>query len=97
LGYEQTIRVWDTEEWREERVLQPDDSGVRGLAFSPDERAVALSMEGKVQLWSFEDWRLERELPVSTKVVNGVAFSPDERWLAAGAADGRIRVWEQRQ
>ena len=93
LGYEQTIKFWDFEGWRETRTLHPDEGGNRGLAFSPDERTIALSMEGKVQLWSVEDWRLQRELPVGTKVVNGLAFSPDGRWLAAGAADRRIRVW----
>jgi len=34
------------------------------------------------------------ELPVSTKVINGVAFSPDGRWLAIGAADKKISIWE---
>jgi len=51
-------------------------------------------MESKVQLWSVEDWALEAELPISTKAVNGMAFSPDGSWLAVGAADRRIRVWE---
>ncbi len=51
-------------------------------------------MESKVQLWSVEDWTLEEELPISTKAVNGMAFSPDGRWLAIGAADKKIRVWD---
>jgi WD40 repeat protein len=93
LGYEQTIRFWDAGTWNVDRTLRADTSGVRGLAFAPDERTVALSMEGKVQLWSVSDWALQAELPVSTKVVNGMAFSPDGRWLAVGAADRRIRVW----
>ena len=47
-----------------------------------------------MQLWSVEDWVLLAELPISTKAVYGMAFSPDGRWLAVGAADGKIRVWE---
>jgi WD40 repeat protein len=93
LGYEQMIKFWDTETWREARTVQSSGLGVRGLAFSPDEKTMALSVESAVQLWSVDDWMLQAELPVSTKVVNGMAFSPDGRWLAAGAADKKIRIW----
>jgi WD40 repeat protein len=94
LGYEQAIRFWDTRTWREVREERASAKGLRGLAFSPDERIAALSLESRVQLWSVEKWALQEELPVGTKVVNGMAFSPDGGWFAAGAADKRIRVWE---
>jgi WD40 repeat protein len=93
LGYEQTIKFWDAETWEEKRTGRTEAPGVRGVAFSPDEATVALSLEGRVQLWSVEDWLMKADLPVSTKVVNGMAFSPDGQWLAAGAADRKIRVW----
>jgi len=93
-GHGGTIRFWDTETWRDVRTIEPGEAGgVRGIAFSPDESAVALSMESKVQVRSVEDWSVQAKLPVSTKVVNGMAFSPDGQWLAAGAADRRIRLW----
>jgi WD40 repeat protein len=63
------------------------------MAFSPDERTVALSLESKVQLWSVDGWELEAELPVSTKVVSAMVFSPDGKWLILGGADKRIRIW----
>ena len=94
LGYDQSIKLWDTSSWREVRELRADDPGVRGMAFSPDENIIALSLESRVQLWSADNWRLKTELPVDTKVVNGMAFSPDGRWFAIGAADRKIRVWE---
>jgi hypothetical protein len=31
---------------------------------------------------------------VSIRAVVGVTFSLGGRWLAAGAADGKIRIWE---
>jgi WD40 repeat protein len=94
LGYDQAIKFWDTQTWRELRDLRASQPGVRGMAFSPDERIIALSLEGHVQFWSVDDWMLQTELPVDTKVVNGMAFSPDGGWFAAGAADRKIRVWE---
>ena len=94
LGYEGTLIFWDTTNWQEDCRLNPGIPGIRSLAFSADETTLAISMEGMVQLWSVEDLSLQEELPVSTKVINGTAFSPDGRWLAIGAADKKIRIWE---
>ncbi len=94
LGYEQSIRFWDAESRRELQVVRSDAPGLRGLAFSPDESVIALSCESTVELRSVTDWALRDKLAVGTKVVNGMAFSPDGRWLAVGAADRKIRVWQ---
>jgi WD40 repeat protein len=94
MGYEGTIRFWDVAAWSEARVLALSEPDVRGMAFSPDERTIALMMEGRVQLWSVEDWILQAELTVDAKVISSIAFSPDGRWLATGAADNRIRIWD---
>ncbi|MFN2169326.1 MAG: hypothetical protein ACK2U9_24090 [Anaerolineae bacterium] len=34
------------------------------------------------------------EHAIDTNSVNSAAFSPDGRWLAVGAADGQIRLFE---
>ena len=94
LGYEQEVRFWDTGTWRAARVLQVPGVGARGLVLSPDERTAAVTVEGRVQLWAVADWSLEAELPVSVKALYGTTFSPDSHWLATGAADGNIRVWD---
>ena len=39
-------------------------------------------------------WARLDKLAVGTKVLNGMAFSPDGRWLAVGAADRKIQVWQ---
>ncbi|MCH8838247.1 MAG: hypothetical protein IIA60_10690, partial [Candidatus Marinimicrobia bacterium] len=94
LGYEQSIKFWDTATWQEVRTVRSNLPAARGLAFSPTAELAAVSLEGNVQLWSVKDWTLLREFPVSTKVINGMAFSSDGQWLAVGAADKKIRVWE---
>ena len=94
LGYDQTIKVWDANQWRELQTIQLNVAGVRGMVLSPNEKLAAISMESKVQLWLVAEWRLQAELPISTKAVGGMAFSPDGRWLAVGAANKKIRIWK---
>ncbi|RME81065.1 MAG: WD40 repeat domain-containing protein [Caldilineae bacterium] len=94
LGYGGGITFWDTATWQLLRSIRASSPGVRGLAFSPDEKLVALSREGRVEWWDVEGWQQMAELAVSTKVINGMAFSPDGRRFAAGAADKKIRVWQ---
>jgi WD40 repeat protein len=93
LGYEGTIRFWDTANWSEEKRIKPDVPQIRGLVFSPNEKSIAIGMESRVQVRSLENWILQDDLEVGTKAVNGMAFSPDGEWFAVGAADRKIRVW----
>ena len=94
MEYKGTIKFWETGTWEDMQTISVDKARIRGLAFSTDEKTIALSLESMVQLRSVDDWTLGTDLPVSTKVVNGMAFSPDGRWFAAGAADRKIRIWE---
>jgi len=93
LGYEQTIRVWETESWQEVSRLQPQSPSARGLAFSPDHKEMAVFAASMVEIWSTSSWQLEREIPIGTPAVNSVDFSADGKWLAVGAADRRIRLF----
>ena len=94
VGYEGSIRFWDTATWETVRVLDDSLGQIRATAFSHDERRMAVGIESLVQVYDYESLQLKHELPVSTKVINGVAFSPDSRWLAIGGADKKIRIWE---
>jgi WD40 repeat protein len=94
MGYEQTIKFWDTSNWQEKKALRPKIPTARSLVFSPDEQKAAVGLEGQVDIYEVANWRRLAELPISTKAVNGLAFSPDGKWLAVGAADKKIRIFE---
>ena len=93
LGYEQTLKFWDTATWQELRSLQPSTPTSRGIIFSDDERMAALLLEGRVDVMSVGDWSTVHDFRLSPKSVGSAAFSPDGRWFAVGAADRRIRIW----
>jgi WD40 repeat protein len=93
LGYEQTVRIWDASTWVEQRVFRVPEPRPRGLALSPDGRTAAVTVEGQITLRSLDDWTELGALPASVKALYSATYSPDGTWLAAGAADGNIRVW----
>jgi WD40 repeat protein len=94
LGYERTIRLWDTQRWEETGRFSVEAEEVRRLCFSSDEGLAAVSTRDSVQLWSTEDWRVAEGVSLKGRAVGGTAFSPDGRWLAIGTSDGNVRVWE---
>lgn len=94
LGFQESIRLWDTKTWDEIRVIDVKGQAPRGLAFSPDEKQAAVLGDDYVYVWSTENWTHEFNVEVGAKKLFCTAFSPDGRWLAVGAADKKIRIWE---
>jgi WD40 repeat protein len=93
LGYEQSLKFWDTQNWKLIREYETCYEKTRGLALSPDEQILVEVSEGKVLLREQETGDNIAEVPVGTKALYGVAFSPDGEWMGVGAADGKVRLW----
>ena len=66
------------------------------VALSPDSRTAAFSFDGGVlQIWDVEHARHIRTLnPTATTGIVAVKFSSDGSMLAAGCADGLLRMWD---
>src|SRR5262249_15059348 len=65
------------------------------LAWSPDGRELASAADHSIRLWSFDP-----QEPVSVTpgagldvALTDLSASNDHRWLAAGAGDGKVHVW----
>jgi WD40 repeat protein len=64
---------------------------VFGLAFRPGEPFLAGAVGDGVRVW---DLTTGREAPAPDGGRRCVAYSPDGRWLAAGASENAVKVWD---
>jgi serine/threonine protein kinase/WD40 repeat protein len=95
------VRVYDLSSAGDEalrksgRTIYQRKSTTRDLAFSPDEKWLAIAGEDpSVQVASLEAPEpVVHHLRVSSRAGDAVAFSPDSRWLAVGEENQVVDVW----
>ncbi len=93
-GLDGTLRFWTVVGGDEVNCVPLNAQGVLQLAFAPDGRSIAVSVDNAVLRLRAPDGDVIARHEVPVKGVYGVAISPDARYLASAAADGRVRVWE---
>jgi WD40 repeat protein len=78
------LRRWGAHQWC-----------VRGLAFSPDGRALAsVGPEDLVRLWNAATGREAHPDPGHCGAIRAIAFAPDGRAVATAGFDGTLRLWD---
>eukprot|EP00039_Didymoeca_costata_P026871 m.16878 g.16878 ORF g.16878 m.16878 type:complete len:309 (+) comp5830_c0_seq2:212-1138(+) len=97
-GYDNTIRVWNTETGGLQRTLQHQDSQVNCLEITPDRRSIAVAGHGQI---CFFDTNASSPLPVSSFEghignVSSIKFSDDSATMYSGGYDETVKIWDIR-
>jgi WD40 repeat protein len=87
------LRIFDVDSWRvEHEFVVPD---VFALAFSPDNRRLALSdIVTVTQIWDVENSRMLADISPPFGGSSSLSFSGDGNWVATADGDGHVRVFD---
>ena len=89
-----SIKLWSAHSDRPLRILNGHVASVRSVAFTPGSDLLAsASVDGTVKLWNARSGDCLRTL-TNTVFAETLTFLPGARWLAAGMADGAVRILE---
>ena len=93
-GDDQSVRVWDATRARLLHNLRLDHGRLRSVAWSPDQTRLAVAGESGIDLCEANLAQPPSRLLDSPSYGASVAWSPNGQFLATGADDHAVRLWE---
>jgi len=95
VGFDNTIRLWNVESGKLLHVIpQVGTSTMDGIAFHPHLALLAYAdIDNNIHLWGIETERVIASVAMASQP-KVFAYSPCGRYLACGAYDGSVTIWE---
>ncbi|WP_010587372.1 WD40 repeat domain-containing protein [Schlesneria paludicola] len=94
VGWDASIRTWDTSQGKEVSVLKGHKKGIRSVAISHDGNRLATSNEREFKVWDGEKKELLADLGGDNSGAKFVAISPSGAWLASITREGTAHLWD---
>jgi WD40 repeat protein len=90
-----TIQLWSVATGKELRRIVSDGDRVEAVAFSPDEKKLAvMTWRAGLEIRDTQTGRLQHKLTPQISIGRFVRFSPDGKLLVAVERYGKVQVWE---
>lgn len=95
VGNDGIAKVWDATTGRELLNLTGFAGDIVGVAFSHDEKLIAISKyDGPVKVWEIATGQELLTLKGHTQPVYVIVFSPDGQRIATGGMDQTAKIWD---
>jgi WD40 repeat protein len=93
-GVSPTVRLFDTQTWRDRRLFGHTDP-IFALAISDDGKLLASAgFDKTVRLWDLDEGVERAQLVRHAREVSAVTFAPDRRTVVSAGLDGVAVVWQ---
>ncbi|WP_374225199.1 WD40 repeat domain-containing protein [Streptomyces sp. ISL-98] len=94
-GYDNHIRIWTiTASGPQKQTSRRASGTVQALAFSPDNRKLAIGADRVVELTTPDHASPPQRLAAFPAPVTALAYTPTGYVLAVGAEDGTVTLWD---
>ena len=94
-SYDKTVKIYQTDDFKEIATLTGHSDLVRSVSFSPDGRYLASgSFDATVKIYQTDDFKEIATLIGHSDSVRSVSFSPDGRYLASGSSDATVKIYQ---
>ncbi|HZZ28118.1 MAG TPA: WD40 repeat domain-containing protein [Pirellulales bacterium] len=90
------VHVWQLPSGTELFTAWPYLGPARSLAFSPDNKLLAIGGEnaGMFEIWDVKAQKMVQQIQADKKAVFCVAFNPDGKTIATGGTEPSIKLWD---
>jgi WD40 repeat protein/serine/threonine protein kinase len=89
-----TLRLWDVESGRCERVFEGHTHAVTTVCLSRNGRWALSRSDDTLQAWDVATGRCMRTFDGGHMAIHSVSVIEDRRWALSGGSDATLRLWE---